>query len=123
MQVCFQGVLMSARGERVSSIVKLARGDMSQRAFGIELGVSSTAVQHWENGVSIPETKHLSSIATRAGYTLQQVIEFIEGGDLPEADIIVLMTRQIKKLSFKQIALIDRAVSDRLMAIAESAGR
>ena len=114
---------MSARGERVSSIVKLARGDMSQRAFGIELGVSSTAVQHWENGVSIPETKHLSSIATRAGYTLQQVIEFIEGGDLPEADIIVLMTRQIKKLSFKQIALIDRAVSDRLMAIAESVGR
>ena len=114
---------MSDRGERVSNIVKLARGDMSQRAFGIELGVSATAVQHWENGVSIPETKHLSSIATRAGYTLQQVIDFIEGGDLPEADVIVMMTRQIKKLSLKQIALIDRAVSDRLSAIAENTGR
>jgi transcriptional regulator with XRE-family HTH domain len=123
IQVCSQGVLMGSRGERVSNIVKLARGGMSQRAFGIELGVSATAVQHWENGVSIPETKHLSGIATRAGYTLQQVIDFIEGGDLPEADVIVMMTRQIKKLSLKQIALIDRAVSDRLSAIAENTGR
>jgi transcriptional regulator with XRE-family HTH domain len=114
---------MSARGERVSKIVKLARGDMSQRAFGLELGVSSTAVQHWENGSSTPEAKHLSGIAARAGYTLQEVIDYIDGGDLPDADVIVSMTRQIKKLSFKQIALIDRAVSDRLMAIAESAGR
>jgi transcriptional regulator with XRE-family HTH domain len=114
---------MSSCGERVSKIVKLARGDRSQRAFGIELGVSSTAVQHWENGASIPETKHLSSIAIKAGYSLQQVIEYIESGDLPEADIIIQMTRQIKKLSLKQIALIDRAVSDRLVAIAEGVGR
>jgi transcriptional regulator with XRE-family HTH domain len=114
---------MSARGEKVSSIVKLARGDKSQRAFGIELGVSSTAVQHWENGVSIPETKHLSGIAAKAGYTLQQVMDYLEGADLPDADIVTQMTRQIKKLSLKQIALIDRAVSDRLVAIAESAGR
>ena len=54
---------------------------------------------------------------------MQQVIDFIEGGDLPEADVIVMMTRQIKKLSLKQIALIDRAVSDRLSAIAENTGR
>ena len=40
---------MSDRGERVSNIVKLARGDMSQRAFGMELGVSasSTALGKW----------------------------------------------------------------------------
>lgn len=114
---------MSERGERVSSLVKLARGEMSQRAFGLELGVSSTAVQHWENGTSIPDTKHLSNIAAKAGYTLQQAQDYIEGGDLPEADIIAQMTKQINKLSFKQVVLIDRAVSDRLVAIAESAGR
>ncbi len=74
---------------------------MSHRDFGTELRVSATAVQHWENGVSIPETKHLSSIATRAVYTLQQVIDCTEGGDLPEADVIVMMTRQIKKLCLK----------------------
>jgi len=34
-----------------------------------------------------------------------------------------LMTRQIQKLSLKQIALIDRAVSDRLSAIAENTER
>jgi transcriptional regulator with XRE-family HTH domain len=114
---------MSAQGERVSVLVKLARGDMSQRAFGAELGVSSTAVQHWENGVSIPETKHLSGIAARAGYTLEQAQNYLECGDLPESDVVTQMTKQIKKLSFKQIVLIDRAVSDRLVAIAESAGR
>ena len=114
---------MSECGARVSDLVKLARGEMSQRAFGMEMGVSSTAVQHWEKGISIPETKHLSNIAGRAGYTLQQAMSYIDGGDLPEADMVVLMTRQIRNLSLKQIALIDRAVSDRLVAIAESAGR
>jgi transcriptional regulator with XRE-family HTH domain len=114
---------MSECGARVSKLVKLARGEMSQRAFGLELGVSSTAVQHWENGVSTPETKHLSSIASKAGYTLQQVQDYLESGELPDSDIVTQMTRQIKKLSLKQIALIDRAVSDRLVAIAESAGR
>lgn len=114
---------MSEQGKRVSNLVKLARADMSQRAFGIALGVSSTAVQHWENGVSMPETNHLANIASKAGYTLQQAKDYIDGGDLPEADMIVQMTRQIKRLSLKQIAQIDRAVSDRLVAIAESAGR
>jgi transcriptional regulator with XRE-family HTH domain len=114
---------MSERGERVSNLVKLARGEMSQRAFGMSLGVSSTAVQHWENGISIPEAKHLSSIAAKAGYTLQQAQDYLESGDLPDSDIVAQMTKQINKLSFKQVVLIDRAVSDRLVAIAESAGR
>lgn len=114
---------MSERNQKVSTLVKQARGSMSQRAFGMELGVSSTAVQHWENGSSVPDTKHLANIAAKAGYTLQQVQDYLDGGELPDLDIVTQMTRQINKLSFKQVVLIDRAVSDRLVAIAESAGR
>ncbi len=45
-------------------IIKLARGSMSQRAFGKLLGVSATAVQLWEKGKSIPDMENLAQIPT-----------------------------------------------------------
>ncbi|HAJ63796.1 MAG TPA: transcriptional regulator, partial [Cyanobacteria bacterium UBA8543] len=48
---------MNSEGkEKLIEIVKRARGEMSQRAFGKLLGVSATAVQLWEKGQTIPDT-------------------------------------------------------------------
>ena len=41
--------------QKLIEIIKLARGSMSQRAFGKVLGVSATAVQMWEKGVKVPD--------------------------------------------------------------------
>jgi len=54
--------------QKLSEIIKTARGSMSQRAFGKLLGVSATAVQLWERGDTVPETENLAKIAARAGY-------------------------------------------------------
>jgi transcriptional regulator with XRE-family HTH domain len=45
--------------QKLSEIIKTARGTMSQRAFGKLLGVSATAVQLWERGDTVPDTENL----------------------------------------------------------------
>lgn len=108
--------------QKLSQLVKKARGDKSQRAFAISLGVSSTAVQHWENGTSMPEAKHLSQIANAAGYSLSQVMAYLDGAELPQLDITTEVVSYVNKMSFKQLTVVTRAVADRYSAIAESVG-
>ena len=45
--------------QKLIEIIKFARGSMSQRAFGKQLGVSATAVQMWEKGLKTPDTANL----------------------------------------------------------------
>jgi transcriptional regulator with XRE-family HTH domain len=80
-------------------------------------------VQAWENGDSMPSTENLAIVAQRAGYTLQGLIAYLEDRPIPKSNSIEEMVMQIKSLPLKQLALVERAVGDRLMAIAESAGR
>lgn len=46
--------------QKLIEIIKLARGSMSQGAFGKLLGVSATAFQIWEKGVKVPDTENLA---------------------------------------------------------------
>ncbi|MDG2989496.1 helix-turn-helix domain-containing protein [Candidatus Synechococcus calcipolaris G9] len=63
----------------MAKIVKQARGNKSYRAYGRLLGVSGTTVQGWENLQYVPERENLVKIATDAGYTLEELIEYLDG--------------------------------------------
>lgn len=109
--------------EKLGDLIKKLRGDQSQRTFAKSLGVSFASVQAWENGDSMPSTENLAVVAERAGYTLQGLIAHLEDRPIPKSNSLEEIVMQIKSLPLKQLALVDRAVSDRLVAIAESAGR
>ncbi|MDJ0734652.1 MAG: helix-turn-helix transcriptional regulator [Nostocaceae cyanobacterium] len=109
--------------EKLVEIVKHTRGSMSQRAFGRLLGVSTTAVQSWERGDSVPDTENLAKIAARAGYTLEQLLEYLEGKPLPETSSgLNQILKQIKYMPLSQVAQIVQAAADRLNAVAEASG-
>jgi Helix-turn-helix. len=110
--------------QKLSEIIKTARGSMSQRAFGKLLGVSATAVQLWERGDTVPETENLAKIAARAGYSLEEFLSILDGNSVSQApeindnDIV----KKIQFLPQSQVALIGKAVADRFAASAEAAG-
>ncbi|MDP5339592.1 MAG: helix-turn-helix domain-containing protein [Nodularia sp. (in: cyanobacteria)] len=106
--------------EKLVEIIKLARGSMSQRAFGKLLGVSATAVQLWEKGANVPDTDYLVKIAARAGYTLQELVTCLNGEPIQEISDINLILRQIKYMPLSQVAEIVRAAADRLATVAET---
>ncbi|MBC1237424.1 DNA-binding protein [Nostoc linckia z18] len=108
--------------EKLIEIIKLARGSMSQRAFGKLLGVSATAVQLWEKGVNVPDTEYLAKIAARAGYTLQELLSCLDGKPIQETSDLSLILRQIQHMPLSQVAQIVQAAADRFAAVAEASG-
>ena len=108
------------RREKLIEIIKLARGSMSQRAFGKLLGVSTTAVQLWEKGETIPDTKNLANIAASSGYKLDDLISCLTGKPVPEPLELAQILKQIKVMPLSQVAIIVRAAAERLAAAAES---
>ncbi|MGI2903050.1 helix-turn-helix domain-containing protein [Tolypothrix sp. VBCCA 56010] len=106
--------------QKLIEIIKLARGSTSQRAFGKLLGVSATAVQMWEKGVKVPDTENLAQIATRAGYTLEELLCCLEGKAVPETSDLSVILRQINHMPLSQVAQIVQAAAARFAAVAES---
>ena len=102
--------------EKLVEIIKLARGSLSQRAFGKKLGVSATAVQMWEKGVKIPDTENLAQIAAHAGYTLEELLCCLEGKPIPEASDLNVILRQINNMPLSEVAVIAQAAVARFAA-------
>ncbi len=108
--------------KKLIDIVKMARGSISQRAFGKLLGVSPTAVQLWEKGESIPDTRNLAQIAERAGYTMEELLHYLGLKQTSETSDVNQIVKQIKVMPLSQVAIVGQAVMDRLAAAAESIG-
>lgn len=100
--------------EKLIEIIKLARGSMSQRAFSKLLGVSTTAVQLWEKGETIPDTKNLTKIAARSGYKLDDLLAGLTGKQVPEPSDMAQILRQIKFMPLNQVAMIIQAAAERV---------
>ncbi len=106
--------------QKLIEIIKLARGEMSQRAFGKQLGVSATSVQMWEKGLKTPDTANLGRIAAQAGYSLEELLLCLEGKPVPEASDLNVILRQINNMPLSQVAQIVQAGAARLGVVAES---
>ena len=106
--------------KKLIEVVKLARGSMSQRGFGKLLGVSATAVQLWEKGESIPDTQNLANIAAKAGYTMEELLNYLGVKPVPQSSDVNQIVKYIKSMPLSEVAIIGRAVMDRLATAAET---
>jgi transcriptional regulator with XRE-family HTH domain len=109
--------------KKLIGVVKLARGSMSQRAFSKVLGVSSTAVQFWEKGLTVPDRENLTQIALRAGFSLEELISHLEGKPMAEPVNTNELLKKIQCLPISELVIIGRAVMDRLASAAEASGK
>jgi len=109
--------------KKLSEVVKLARGSMSFSAFGRLLGVSGAAVQYWEKGQVLPDTKNLTQIAARAGFTMEELMAHLEGKPMPEPVNTNDLLKKIQCMPIADLAVIVRAGVERLANAAESSGK
>jgi transcriptional regulator with XRE-family HTH domain len=117
MQVDLQPMNLDKK-ERLSEIVKRARGSMSKSAFGRLLGVSHTAITGWEEGLNEPSTENLKKIANKIGCTLGDLEKLIDGNLKVAPSEVDQIAVKIRYMPEKEFAVIVRAVGDRLSAIA-----
>jgi transcriptional regulator with XRE-family HTH domain len=112
---------------RFAELIKSLRGNLTQKEFAHILGVTYGAIQGWENEeVNNPSSANLAKIANYAGLTIEELMATVNGQSVPEINNEVnplYVMSQLKNMSIKDLTQLYRAVSDRLVAIAESAGR
>ena len=111
--------------QKLSNLLFTLRGSKSRRGFARELGVSATAIISWEKTDNEPDVEHLNRIAKLAGYTLDELMTYLEGRDVKKSDTMSFarILTETSRLGVTEAAQLYRAVGDRLVAIAESAGR
>ena len=96
----------------------------SRRAFARNIGVTSSAVSGWQECKSIPDLENLTSIASYSGYSIQELQNMLLGKTLPnQVSEITQIKNKIQTMKVDDLTQVYRLVSDRLVAIAESAGR
>ena len=126
MYFCMKPMDSNAK-RRFAEIIKSLRGDLTQKEFAHILGVTYGAIQAWEKEeVNNPSSANLAKIANYAGLTFEQLMASVNGESVPEIEKTVnplYVTTQLKTMSIQDLTHLYRAVSDRLVAIAESAGR
>lgn len=112
---------------RFAEIIKSLRGELTQKEFAHILGVTYGAIQAWEKAeVSNPSSANLAKVANYAGLSFEQLMANVNGESVPEIQRAVnplYVVTQLKDMSVTDLTHLYRAVSDRLVAIAESAGR
>lgn len=112
--------------QRLAELIKDLRGELTQKEFAKIIGVTYGAIQSWENAEVTPSSSNLVKIADYTGLTLQELMSRLTGNEVgmgkAEVNPLYVVT-QLKTMSIEDLTHLYRAVSDRLVAIAESAGR
>jgi transcriptional regulator with XRE-family HTH domain len=108
--------------KKLGEIAKKARNTMSQRAFATFLGVSYTTVQAWEKGESVPDIENLANIADRAGYTIEELLNYLGVKPQSETSDVNQIIKQIKVMPLSEVAVIAKATAERFADAAQTLG-
>ncbi|MCU0547277.1 MAG: helix-turn-helix transcriptional regulator [Oscillatoriaceae cyanobacterium Prado104] len=98
--------------KKFARIITDLRGSQSYREFGRKIGISHPTVKAWENLEVIPDTDSLRKIAQLRGETLEEFEVFL--GGTREFSLVQRLVQQIHVISKAELAIVLRAVAERL---------
>jgi transcriptional regulator with XRE-family HTH domain len=117
-------VSIEGRQQFADLINRLVNETGSRRAFARKIGVTSSAVSGWQECRSIPDLENLTAIASYSGYSIQELQNMLIGRTASsQVNEITQIKNKIQTMKVGDLTDVYRLVSDRLVAIAESAGR
>jgi transcriptional regulator with XRE-family HTH domain len=117
-------VSIEGRQQFADLINRLVNETGSRRAFARKIGVTSSAVSGWQECRSIPDLENLTAIASYSGYSIQELQNMLIGKTTSsQVNEITQIKNKIQTMKVGDLTDVYRLVSDRLVAIAESAGR
>ncbi|CAN1211897.1 Helix-turn-helix transcriptional regulator [Tumidithrix helvetica PCC 7403] len=111
---------------RLALLIKQLRGNATQKEFAKMIGVTYGAIQSWEDAEVTPGASNLTKIAKIAGFSLEELMSYLEGEEDKQIDDSInylAVAQKVDSMSITELTYIYRAVSDRLVAIAESVGK
>ncbi len=92
-------MVSSLSRKQLSRLLRQKRGLRSQRAFAVELGISYTCLQKWENMASFPNTGNLLRLCRVFGFEdLESFIAYLNQTDVTHREEEQLVTEILGKL-------------------------
>lgn len=106
--------------DKLSQVVKQARGRNSLLTFSKSLGVSLLTIQKWEAGDTLPDIRNLAKIAHRAGYSIDELAIYLGIMSPSKPSELTLILRHINNMPLSEVAIVGKAIIDRFVDAAES---
>lgn len=88
--------------QRLAALLKELRGNCSFREFAAIIGTTHTNVRQWESGKGEPRLRVLGKIAALRGWTLDELMVYLEGSALPKEPRIPQLLAEVRSLPFEE---------------------
>ncbi len=111
---------MNSKAERLATLVVQLRGDLSQRQFAKKLGVSFSAVQSWESGMSWPGTQNLRNLAKLKGWSFEELQSCLEGEQPPRSLTVQQLLAEVRSLPFEDAVQVAKVALETIAARGDS---
>ena len=92
--------------QKLAALLKELRGNCSFREFAATIGTTHTNVRQWESGKGEPRLRVLGKIAAQRGWTLDELMVYLEGEPLPKEPRIPHLLAVVRSLPFSEVAQI-----------------
>lgn len=92
--------------QKLATLLKELRGNCSFRDFAEKIGATHTDVRRWESGKGEPRLRVLGKIAALRGWTLDELMVYLEGEALPKEPRIPQLLAEVRSLPLEAVAQI-----------------
>lgn len=102
--------------QKLATLLKELRGSRSYRDFAEVIGASHTDVRRWESGKGEPRLRVLRKIAALRGWTLDELMVYLEGEVLPKEPRIPQLLAEVRSLPLEAVAQVAAVAVETLTA-------
>ena len=106
--------------QKLATLIKEMRGNCSFREFAGIIGTTHTNVRQWESGKGEPSLRVLRKIAAQRGWTLDELMVYLEGSALPKGPRIPQLLAEVRSLPFEDAVQVAKVALETIANKGES---
>ena len=106
--------------QKLATLIKELRGNCSFREFAATIGTTHTNVRQWEFGKGEPSLRVLRKIAAQRGWTLDELMVYLEGPALPKGPRIPQLLAEVRSLPFEDAVQVAKVALETIANKGES---
>jgi len=107
--------------QRLATLLRELRGSLSLRDFAEMIEASHTDIRRWESGKGEPRLRVLGRIAALRGWTLDELMFYLEGEKLPKEPRIPQLLAEVRSLPFSELAQVAQVALEAMAVKGEQA--
>lgn len=106
--------------QKLATLIKEMRGNCSFREFAATIGTTHTNVRQWESGKGEPSLRVLRKMAAQRGWTLDELMVYLEGSALPKGPRIPQLLAEVRSLPFEDAVQVAKVALETIANKGES---